>query len=516
MRSRRDAAFLGIEYEHRQYLWDGRENKHGVEDGSDCRYALDMPRRHERVPCVQTKLAGTIVRRFTDMLFGVKRRPAVESDGDKDGTAWLRRAFEMSCAWEELTKARDNGGAMGTPVVLVRLKDGKLRMDALNPRNCRPKWKDRKVLELESVEEVYLFLDEEENPETGARDLVERYYRRIVDCEKDRIWRAVDKPKGTGMPKWGAPDETHEHGLGVCPVMWGQNEDVDETIDGRSDFDGQLPNIEQLDFVESECTDSIIHNLDATLVLTETSAAEAGVVRTGHYNTLCLPKAGAAASFLEVSGAAIKAGDDRSAKLRSQILEACQCVLVDPKDLPGMGQGRDALEAVYRPMLSRCDRMREQYGKLVRRVAELMVMLVRKADEAGEETDVLTETRDVGGEPTRVVLSPPEKDWTCRLSWPRYFEPTSGDKSQETAAAGTAVRDGVVSQRTAVQSIASMWGIEDVDAEIEAIQEDQAAAQAGLMEDGMDAAGDEEFPEDDELPGEGEEPLEDEPAEPEA
>lgn len=506
-----EAAFLGVQYDGRKWLWDGRENRGTMVEDTVVRYSLDLPGRHERVPCVQTKLAGTVVRRFTEMLFGVKRRPVVESVGDKAGSAWLRRAFAVSHAWEELTKARDNGGAMGTAVVLVRLKDGQLRLDALNPRNCRPKWKDRKVLELESVEEVYPFFEEEEKLD-GGREQVEYLYRRVVDGEKDRIWRAVKKPKGaagmTGAIKWGKPDEEYEHRLGECPVVWCQNEDVDEEIDGRSDFDGQVENIEQIDILESEATASIVHNLDATLVLTRTSARDAGVVRTGHFNSLCLPQEGSSASFLEVSGGSIKAGDDRAQKLRSMVLEACQCVLVDPKDLPGMGQGQDALEALFRPMLSRCDRMREQYGKLVERVARLMVRLVQQASDVGEEVEVLVESQRKGEsqEQELVPLSPPGKKWICKLSWPRYFEPTADDRQKETMSAGAAVRDKVVSKRTAVTAIASLWNVDDVDGELEEIKKDAEEEQALLSGGGGEMFGAEEGAEGEEpLPGEEEE-----------
>ena len=118
---RYETCWLGIQYDDRPFLWDGRSSSNpdappGTFSGGA---GSTVPERWQRVPCVQSKLGGLIVRRFSDMLFGEGRRPS-QSTGDADSDDWLTAAWQQADGWLEVLEARDYGGAMGTQGMSAR------------------------------------------------------------------------------------------------------------------------------------------------------------------------------------------------------------------------------------------------------------------------------------------------------------------------------------------------------------------------------------------------------------
>lgn len=484
-----EACWLGVQYDDRSYAWDGVPV--GAQGVARSR-PQDLPERCDRVPCFQSKLGGLIVRRFTDMLFAEGRRPAITVVGDAATTDWISAAWEQAGGWGAMLRARDHAGAMGTAVVLVRLKDGEYRLDPLNPRCCTPTWADRREQQLASLEERCQYVQEVEGPDGVRRDK-RFWYRRVIDGQQDRIWRGVPVRQDEGSvtvageadrePRWGEPAEVYDHGLGVCPVVWTQNEQVDEEVDGKADIDGQPGNIEQLDYLLSEEAASTIANLDATVVLTRTAADDVGALRTGRFTTLCLPEEGATASFLELSGAGLEAGAKQAVAKRQTILQACQCVELDPADLPGMGQGAESMAAVYRPMIERCNRLRTQYAEMLRRICRLVVLLGQKA--RAVLPDKVTKDAATGKETSQPRrLGPKASGASIEITWGPYFPPTGEDRKNAVGDADVAKRSGLLQLRTLIRHLAPFFGVEDVEAELQAIEEEREAQQEARLQAG--------------------------------
>ena len=73
-------------------------------------------------------------------------------------------------------------------------------------------------------------------------------------------------------------------------------------------------------------------------------------------------------------------------------------------------------------------------------------------------------------------------DCSARLSlkWPDWYPATADDRQREAQTLSTLALSGQISRRSAVQSIADMYDIEDVDAELARIAEDRT--QAGIID----------------------------------
>jgi hypothetical protein len=161
-------------------------------------------------------------------------------------------------------------------------------------------------------------------------------------------------------------------------------------------------------------------------------------------------------------------------------------------------------------MLAVADVRREQYGE--QGVKALLVGMLRAAkrllgtaptvvtSETGTEVRVPVLALDPRIEDGRPIPRTPGDSEAVVLNWNPYFSPTWTDISTATQAA-LAANGGkqVISQRTAVQAIQSLWGVEDVDAEMELIEEDADAA-VKRMQESMAASGPAPFGEESETP----------------
>lgn len=482
-----EAVWLGIQYDGRPYLWDGRSVENcgltGLVPIAGPQWSMDpsgkLPDRSERIPSFRSGLGGLIVDRFSDLLFGGARRPKVQVEGDPDTTSWVEGAFEQADGWAAVAQARDFAGALGSEAVLVRVTDGSYRFDVLNPRHCRPTFAPgrRTELVLERLEEVYPFEVEELDQETRRWKTSVRWYRRVVDVRTDSIWRETMPPAGESRApvgdEWGAPTVVVEHGLGFVPVVWGHNLPATQETDGISDLNELPGNIETLDYLLSEGSAGAIANLDATLLIVGVKRDKVGVAATGHHTALVLEDPQASARFLELAGSSTEAGAKQVALCKATILEKAQVVLLDPKDLPGMGQGKDALESVYRAMLGRCDKLRTSQEKFLRRLVDFVVELGRKAQ---VKLPPLTAT-DAQGKTTSTERKIGRGGAVC-FRWPSYFEPSADDRQKETAAADGAKRGGLLSLETLVRHLAPLYGVEDVAAELDRVRAEAKAAEA--------------------------------------
>ena len=93
------------------------------------------------------------------------------------------------------------------------------------------------------------------------------------------------------------------------------------------------------------------------------------------------------------------------------------------------------------------------------------------------------------GPPTMVDRVPGESE-EITLNWPPYFPNTWQDTKQavEAVQAARGGQSAIISRKTAVENVAPLLGITDVDAEMDAIDEDAASSMA-MMQASMEANG---------------------------
>lgn len=505
------AWYQAVNYDVLEYEWDGSMANPAEVDLAAFRVGAqgsmsywsgsDVPVRF-RKPSGPVRLPRAVVNRFTGLLFGDGHAPTFTCDRAPELADLANRLAEQTRLWNRFDMARTYGGAQGSAAVSFRLLDGTVRVEAHDPRWCFPVFADRETLRLESLEKRYAYPQDEWDPNTQSYGQVWYWYRRVIDARADTVYEPIklgtETDVGallTGERGW-VPKYVAQHDYGFCPVVWIQNTDCTEGIDGEPDFWGAYQLMREYDAVRSQARRGVMANCDPTLLVKSEQPPNAGVKRgSAGGNALHLSGMGDDARYLEMNGAGTRAATEEVALSRSEILESVECVLTDP----GTGGAMTATEVNrrYAAMLSKASRLREQYGE--RGVLPLMTMILRAVavHQARGEAVVLP-ARAVDDDsnpdtPKKIVVDwklPPaaEVGVGMALKWGPFFEPTTLDAQQAVTTAGAGVTAGILSRERAVAYIAPFVGVDDPEAELARIQAEREAEQTRLDQAAMLAA----------------------------
>lgn len=467
---RYERYYWGLQYEDRSVAWDGRTYVRPEE-----RLAITHPGNvlsspppwYFRRPFVRRGLCRAIVDRFTDLLFGEDRLPRIQPVSG-EGQAWIDAAIKMSRWWERWSLARTLGGAVGSVVVAVKLRSGRPVVEVINSKWCRPMWKndDPDTRELAALEVRYERAMEGYESTRSAWGVETRrwsewreWYRRIITDEVDVVMTARLPNTGTGRLEW-VVKESIEHGLGFVPAVWVTNTEISGGVDGAPDCDGLWDDLDALDALYSDAFVATHYNADPTLVIR--SRREADQVALGSQTALLLwPEE--SAELLELRGSGGAAALEQAKALEKAILEDAACVLT-----PDMETGPTATHVLRREgqMIARADQLRRQYGAAMEVLFEYLLRVCRAAGQ-GLDDALLREPM------------PPDDDVT--VVWPRYVQPTAQEEELHVRKVAQARAAGLMSRATAIRAIARYVGIDDPEAEIEAIEREESQRMGELI-----------------------------------
>lgn len=482
------ATYRGQQYSARKIDWDGTEKSQGIDAEAIASAGFLPPGYYDagasfpikfRRPSVPYHLRKVIVDRFTGLLFSDRKHPAIRVEGDSIAEDYVRTLAEVSRLWPAMIMVRTYGGSMGTTAAGFQFIDGKPVVEVHDPRWCFPVFEDRYALRLASLEKKYMFPVDERDPETGEWVQRPYWYRRIIDTERDVLFKAI--PVTDVEPQWEVEREV-VHGFGFCPVVWVQNLPVQDDIDGDPDCLGVDDMCEQIDALLSQANQGILASCDPTLkIITD---AELDSVRKGSKNALKLPQ-GSTADYMEISGQGIKSALDMVTHLREMVLEVAQCVL----DQPGGASSRRTateIEKLYASMLAKADVLREQYGeRCIKPLLEMMVRAVRLLEKPrAVEGGII---RQMVKLPPRIVTKddlsivreprklPDDADMEINLNWGPYFNPSLDEAFKAVQAATTARLGGMLDHEHAVAFTAPYLLVEDARSMARKVQLEQQA-----------------------------------------
>lgn len=492
-----DAYFAARQYEHLRYDWNG--NYQGYGDSADIAPGWFVPLR-QRKPAIRINLPRYIVRKLTAMLLGEDRWPELTVDGDEDAEDFAKTLIDESNLRIKLEEARDMGGMCGTAVASFAFVEGKPRVQVHRAKHIYVlRWADRYEFRPAEVLKVYRYTKREINKEGKPVEVVyyfARYWSETVEVVWDPIPQEVAK---TGQ--WADVVKSYlvQHDYGECPVYWCQNLPDSENEDGLSDYDGLLDEVDGINRLLSATHKGTVANVDPTLVIKDEPTSNEGNIRKGSENAIFSP---GGAEYLELKGDSVKTALMLTDKLVRWVLEVAQVVSGDPDKLSGAAKSAAALRVLYQPMINQCDKYRSQYGRGL--LIPLLQGMLRAAKRIGsqaagpvlvtadgrriQERPVLTlpprlETvsrESADGESTevqRTVERNPGQSERIQLKWPPYFRPGLAEVNQATDAALKA-QGKLVSDKTATKFIAPMFGVEDISAELDQLEDDHYAKAA--------------------------------------
>jgi hypothetical protein len=442
-----------------------------------------------RKPTAPYPLARVIVDRFTSLLFSEKRHPRVKVEDDDATDDYVAALLEASRFWPIWMQARGLGGAMGSVAVGFSILAGKPHLEVFDPRWATPTFVSRTGNELKRLEVLYQYPREIYDGETGVWREVPYWYRRVIDAERDIVYRSI--PVTDEAPVWSIENEV-VHGLGEVPVVWVQNTPTQDDADGDSDIHGVLEMLHAIDQLLAQAQIGTIANADPTLVIS-TDANLPPDLAKGSRAPIQLPSSGKA-QYLELQGIGAKAATELADLYRKRVLEACHCVLEDGGD--GKQRTATEVERSYAAMIARTDVLREQWAEMG--IKPLLCKMLR-AIRTVQQGRVGEDGRVVRG----VVVIPPHIDRNAEgriigkrlreigegevieLVWPAYFEPTITDADVAVKTAAAALAGQLVDQEAAIAYVAPYFHVSDPKAMADRIQ--QAAAKQAALVAGIEA-----------------------------
>lgn len=482
---------------HKEYDWDGYFVGYGA--SADIAPGWFVPYKRRR-PSARYDLAKVIVNRLTSMLFGSDRFPEVRAEGDPETEDFLKSCVEVSRLPARMAEARSLGGACGSVCASWGLIDGRPRVEVHNSKHCTiVRWVDQSEFRVGAAVKCYAF--PRRVMERGKPTIKDFYFVRYWDENTEITWEPMPLQiaQSESWSQWPIRQRV-EHRMGRTPFYWCQNIPDSVEIDGECDYDGLCSSMDEINQLLSAATKGTKSNVDPTLILRMDPALNTGTIKRGTDNVIYSP---GGAEYLELQGQSTTTAMDLIDKLRAMVLDAASVVLADPEKLSGAAQSAQALRILYAPMLAKCDLLREQYGEyLIKPILRDMLAYARAlearapervAREDGleveqvqrfalparvERVEIEVETAEGDdeeeAEEVEIQRTPrtPGDGETIELNWNPYFSPTWGDIKSATEAVKLANGDKpVISQRTAIAAVQSLFGVADVDAELAALEE---------------------------------------------
>ena len=481
-----ESYFRCSQYEARRYDWDGNMPGHGGE--APIRPGWVIPFKMRR-PSVRYDLPRLVTQRLSSMVFGADRFPAIVVDGDEDAQEYARELARVAALNIALQVARDKGGSQGTACMSFAFVEGKPRCTVHNAKHMTVlQWADRYEFRPAAVIESYSYPRTVYDSKTGRMREVVFYYARYWDQDVEIVWDPIPEELARTPGTWTRHKSTRvQHALGFCPVYWCQNKPDADSTDGDSDYEGQLPRFDEINELLSATGKGTKANVDPTLVIKEDPALNnLTTIRKGEGNAIW-SKGGA--EYLELKGESLKAALMLLAEHKQQALDTAGVVLGDPS-MAAKAMSAAALRVLYLPMINEADKLREQYGRMVCQMLRDMLRAARVIGARPPGPVVMTaDGQRMQALPT-VLLDPrvteegtkpriPGTSERVTLNWPPYFPNTWADIKAAAEALGVAsLQKQLISQRTAVENAAPIFGIADVDAELAEMEQDRATDMA--------------------------------------
>lgn len=466
----RRSWYEGTNYRHLRYDFDSMPATDFGEPEVLSSDAPDTQPLRMRRPSVQAGFPKLVVQTFTRMLFGKGMKPAIVSDDEatQDFLAAVARGVKL---WSVMRDARDLCGSIGTAALAVRAVEGDLEVEALDPRHLSVgEWRS-KARQIPAIVVEQYRQCKEEFTDDGRFEEVTVWKRRLWDEEKETLWVSEPLKSDDEEPTWNVVGEV-SHGLTRCPVVWITNSSPEKgEIDGTADWPDSLAGaFREIDTLLSSLGRTQKANLDPTVIFEGLNPAFIGggggdgTIKKGSGNALTLPS-GASAKYLEATFAGFSFILDNVSRLTQIVKQATSCITFDPEKTFAAAPSGEALRRMLGPQIDRADDARMDWDGVIRQVLGLILEISRQAGGVNVEND----------------LKPGKDGAAITLNWPSFVRP-SPQEIEGIVRTALAAKGQVASTKTAVSFAGHALGVEDIEAEIEAIAAERAEREERFAE----------------------------------
>jgi hypothetical protein len=411
-----------------------------------------IPLRQRR-PSVRYGLCRVVVEDSVALLFSAAHFPSIECE-DNELAIRLADIIGETKLNEVMIDAAIRG-SVGSVAILLRVLKGRIFFSVLDSLYLTPAWDVFAPDTLSRVTEKY---------KVSGADLAAQGYRNVDPATIYWFQRVWDEQSETWFLPWavndpvGQPikdgDRSVAHGLGFVPIVWIRNLPGGDGVDGACTFRAAIETNIEIDYQLSQAGRGLKYSSDPTLLIKEPATSDSEIVK-GAGNALVVSEKGDA-KLLEIGGTACEAVISYVRTLREFALETVHGNRASADRLTAAQSGR-ALELMNQGLVWLADNLRISYGTCG--ILPLLKMVVRAS-----RIFPLT----VMG----VEIGPLDPAIRLTLRWPRWYPLSADDRLKEAQAVATLTGAGQLSRETAVKTISASHNISDVEAELDAIDQD--------------------------------------------
>lgn len=430
-------------YDHMQYDFN-QEKKDGLDEY--------IPLRDRR-PSVRYGLCRIVVDDSVSLLFSEGHFPAVDckDEATRDMLADLIKETKLNQVMIDAATT----GSVGSVAIFLRVLSNRLFFKVENTQYLTPAWKKDEPDTLERVVEQYKVkgavlkaMGYGIGPDEDGLDF---WFRRTWD-DTAETWFLPWKVGSEAIPATASDDQlqadernTTKHELGFVPVVWVKNLPGGDDIDGECTFPTEAIDTQiEIDYQLSQAGRGLKYSSDPTLMIKEPAVDNDGKIIKGGGNALLVGQDGDA-KLLEINGSASEAVIEYVRCLREMALETAHGNRSNADKLSAAQSGR-AMELMNQSLIWLADKLRISYGEGA--LLELLRMVVK----ASAKFDLVKKDGTEVGELSTEPLA---------LRWPNWYQPTYADKQTESLTLSELRQAGLLSQETAVKTIASSYDIAD-------------------------------------------------------
>lgn len=394
----------------------------------------------------------------------------------------LMRAARLDrCAAEYSRKALVTSSA----AVLLSFKSGRLQYHVESGKHCTPTWSTENPRQLQAIDICYQF-ERQEQMGGGQVRAVKYWFRRIIDEQNDTVYKPVQV---TGaMPLWQVDaSQSVAHGLGFCPVVWIRTLPIsNDAIDGVPVIDPALYKLlDRVNYVYSLLGRNAEYSLDPQWVRKNVAPAARTSLQKSAGRIWDLEDENkdkpAKIELVEAQGSGAETASKLLGDLRKRFIEAVRIVIADPDSAEGRNISGVVLEYLHAPMIALASDLRKDLGDdALGDVINLALRMVCAVKARGEDVYIQGVNKAVKLMLT-AQLGGPWLEFPVRLQWGRFFSPTVQDIQTAVMAASQAKSEQLVSQASATRLVADLFGVVDVGAEVDTVNDEADERQKRAM-----------------------------------
>lgn len=495
----------------------------------------------ERAPCVIYPIAKIAIDSHVSLVLGEERWPTITSrqaedeDADEDAEETsdetgldgkdsaaldylIRQLVRQGRIKAMSRKLLTEAMSCGTAVALVACRNGRLVVETAKAKWCLPTFTTDG--QLTKIEIKYPYKQAFFNEETRKQDERVMLYRRVIDAEKDTVYKPAPATQDGREPTWYVdPTLSVEHKLGFVPAVWykfmGVTAEAGE-IDGEAIHAHLLDECHALNVSLSQRHKAALYTGDPQYIEIGVDAESAPIDggqtariihepaqgggayvskieapgggrparRKGPGVVWRYPKPDSRVDILSIPGTALDAIDKHIQDLKTKLSEALSVLFFEAQHMMKATYSGIAISRLMARQTNYCDSVRDdfEHGCLLPLV-DMCLRLVATVVGRGEEVKLSGLAR--GMPVLSAFVNPSEKqavgmpsvgwvspDLSC--DWPVYYPLTAADQRAVVDLANAALVTGLITKARALDKCKDIFDIDDIYAELEQLKEEDA------------------------------------------